>query len=195
MTMARSRQDIIDEAVRLFSRYGYAGTTVRAIARAVGLLPGSLYAHIADKESVLAEIVETGIDRFLADVEAIAAAPDPADVRLTRAIRRHIVIIGENVDYTSVVFHEWKYLGPERRRAVVPKRDRYEHAFRRIVEDGIASGVFSQDLNVRLTVLFLLGCLNWIPEWYSPDGPGDADALGERIAEVLLKGVVAAPAP
>ena len=40
---------IVDAAVRIFSERGYNATTMRDIAKAVGILPGSLYAHIESK--------------------------------------------------------------------------------------------------------------------------------------------------
>ncbi|HSM22357.1 MAG TPA: helix-turn-helix domain-containing protein, partial [Rubrivivax sp.] len=44
---------MLDAAARLFCRQGYDGTSVRDIARAVGMLPGSLYCHFATKEDLL----------------------------------------------------------------------------------------------------------------------------------------------
>jgi len=60
-----TREVIADVAVRLFGEHGYTGTTMRDIAEAVGVLPGSLYAHIDSKETLLLEIVKDGIaERF-----------------------------------------------------------------------------------------------------------------------------------
>ena len=53
-----TRGSILEEATRLFGAQGYTGTTMRDIAAAVGVLPGSLYAHIDGKETLLLEIVE-----------------------------------------------------------------------------------------------------------------------------------------
>src|SRR6202034_4054617 len=60
-----TRVAIADTAVRLFSEHGYTGTTMRDIAEAVGVLPGSLYAHIDSKETLLLKIVSDGIAQFL----------------------------------------------------------------------------------------------------------------------------------
>ena len=48
-----TREVIADVAVKLFGEHGYTGTTMRDIAEAVGVLPGSLYAHIDSKETLL----------------------------------------------------------------------------------------------------------------------------------------------
>lgn len=42
---------ILDAAAQRFCTQGYQGTTIRDIARAVGILPGSLYCHFATKQA------------------------------------------------------------------------------------------------------------------------------------------------
>ncbi len=64
----------MDAAMHLFGKQGYSGTSMRDIAGAVGVLPGSLYAHIASKEALLVDIVEGGINRFLAAIRPHAAS-------------------------------------------------------------------------------------------------------------------------
>src|SRR3954465_3398213 len=117
-SVGRAREQILEAATRLFSQKGYAGTTMRDIAKAVGVLPGSLYAHIDGKETLLLEIVESGIDRFLAaaaDLEPNAEASD----RMRSAIKAHVRVVAENPQRTLVVFHQWRFLaGPNRARIV-----------------------------------------------------------------------------
>ncbi|MEU7827988.1 TetR/AcrR family transcriptional regulator [Nonomuraea sp. NPDC049129] len=43
---------LLDAALRLFARYGYAGTSIRAIAREVGLSESVLYAHFPGKQAI-----------------------------------------------------------------------------------------------------------------------------------------------
>ena len=74
---AKPRVAIIIAAMHLFGKQGFTGTSMRDIATAVGLLPGSLYAHIDSKEALLLEIVKEGISCFITAVEPQAkAAPD-----------------------------------------------------------------------------------------------------------------------
>ena len=46
---------VLDQAAKLFRTQGFEGTSVRDIARAVGMLPGSLYCHFATKEELLGD--------------------------------------------------------------------------------------------------------------------------------------------
>jgi AcrR family transcriptional regulator len=183
------REAIIDVAVRLFGEKGYNATTMRDIAKAVGILPGSLYAHIDSKETLLIEIVEKGIERFLAIDRLLTASEESPQARMRIAIREHIKVVAENPERTLVVFHQWRFLsGPNRARAIAMRR-RYAKAFMRILNDGIANGDFNSQLDARLAVFGILGALNWTPEWYSTSGPMSAEEIGQKMADSLINGL------
>jgi AcrR family transcriptional regulator len=189
-TPSAPRSSILDVAVRLFGQQGYSGTSMRDIAKSVGVLPGSLYAHIDSKETLLVEIVEAGITSFLEAVEPAVASSDSADARLRTAICAHVEVAAQNPERSLVVFHQWRFLGERNLAAAIDKRRRYEQAFITIVGDGVRAGTFASSLNVRVAVLTILGALNWTPEWYSPGGPATPSELGDRIADTLLQGLV-----
>lgn len=187
--LSKPREVILEEATRLFSETGYAGTTMREIANAVGVLPGSLYAHIDGKETLLFEIVEDGIDRFLAAAADASEIEDPAE-RTRAAVKAHLGVVAESPARTVVVFHQWRQLkGPSRAR-VLDKRKRYEDVFAKILADGIASGTFSERIDAKIAVLSILGSLNWAAEWFHPDGPEGPEQVGERLADTILWGLL-----
>lgn len=189
----RPREAIMDAAVRLFSEHGYTGTTMRDIAKAVGLLPGSLYSHIDSKETLLFAIVESGIDRFLEIQDVVAASAEPADRRLRDAIKAHVSVVAADPQRLLIVFHQWRFLTEPRRSRAVDMRRRYAKMFSGILQDGVQQGIFRPDIDVRIAVFAILGALNWTPEWYSPTGPTSPDEIGTRLASVLLSGLVSAP--
>src|SRR5215212_9979927 len=54
----RSRRQVLDAALQLFSRQGYRATTVRDIAEQAGVSTGNLYHHFPDKESIFRTLLE-----------------------------------------------------------------------------------------------------------------------------------------
>jgi AcrR family transcriptional regulator len=188
--VSRARVLIIDAAMHLFGVQGYSGTTMRDIAKAVKLLPGSLYAHIASKEDLLVEIVEAGINSFIKAVEPHAASERSAAARMRSVIKAHIAVVAENPQRSLVVFHQWRFLGERNLAAAVQKRRRYEKVFIQIMDDGIKHGEFHPRLNTRIAVMSVLGALNWTPEWYSPKGPATPAQLGDIVADTLLNGLL-----
>ncbi len=159
------RQDIVQQATLLFGARGYGRTSMRDIAAAVGMLPGSVYYHFASKEALLAAVYADGIDRSIAQVEAaVAAHIDPWD-RLEAAATAHLCLLLADGALAAVVVDAPKQSAAARDE-LVWQRDRYEAVFHRLVAavtlpPGVRPGAYR---------LALLGALNWALTWYRPDG-------------------------
>jgi AcrR family transcriptional regulator len=77
------REEILDAAAELFTSRGYAATSTRMIADAVGIRQASLYYHFTSKEELLEELLAGTVRPSLAFAEALEADADrPADARL-----------------------------------------------------------------------------------------------------------------
>lgn len=176
-------------AMQLFGKQGYTGTSMRDIANTVGVLPGSLYAHIQSKEALLVEIVADGIGRFIAAVKPHAEGADSPLDRLRRMIAAHVEVVADNPERSLVVFHQWRFLGADNLPAAVERRQDYESCFISVLEEGIRQKLFRPDLNKRIAVFTILGALNWTPEWFSPNGPLSAAETGALMADTLLDGI------
>lgn len=185
------RTAILNAAMRLFGKQGYTGTSIRDIANEVGVLPGSLYAHIQSKEALLVEIVADGIHRFIAAVEPHARSGRSPAERLRAMIVAHVEVVAENPERSLVVFHQWRFLGEDSLPAAIERRQVYEGCFIKVVEDGVAQGLFKIDINQRIAVFTILGALNWTPEWLSPSGRLSPQEVGTLMAETLMRGVLA----
>jgi AcrR family transcriptional regulator len=177
---------IVDTAVRIFSERGYNATTMRDIAKEVGILPGSLYAHIESKEALLVEIVLSGTKSFQSIQKMIASSKASATDVMRAAIKEHIHIVAENPERCLIVFHQWRYLNASNRKLAVSMRRKYAQSFRSIIQKGIASGEFSPELDQRIAVFAILGALNWTPEWFSNKGPDKANEIGDKMVDFLL---------
>jgi TetR/AcrR family transcriptional regulator, cholesterol catabolism regulator len=188
----KPREAILDAAVALFGKFGYAGTTMRDIAREVGVLPGSLYAHISSKETLLDEIVEMGIGSFLA-IESTIPADGTGSEKLRAGIKAHVAVAAEHPGRSLVVFHQWRFLTEPNLTRALNKRRRYQQLFVRLIEEGIADGSFAPNLDTKIAVFTILGALNWVPEWYSPRGHYGPEEIGDRVADLLLEGLLPEP--
>src|SRR5689334_9926445 len=117
MTKAASRERspddrVLQAAARQFREQGYAATTLRDIARAAGMLPGSLHYRYASKEDILSALMERAIDRLIEGVlGAAAAATDPIE-RLRLAIVEHVRILLSREDSVYVLLYDWRSLSP-----------------------------------------------------------------------------------
>jgi AcrR family transcriptional regulator len=80
--VALSREQVVATAVDLLGRYGLADLSMRRLARELGVAPGALYWHVANKQELLVEVA----DALLADV--VPPRPDlpPAEALAASAV-------------------------------------------------------------------------------------------------------------
>lgn len=183
------RQEMVDAAARLFSQRGYHGTSMRHLADALGLLRGSLYAHIGSKEELLFEVVDRGADRFLGRVERPEVRIGSASERLRALLEGHAETATEHLYAGTVFLNEWRYLSDDLRSLVQVKRDRYEAVVRSIISDGMSSGEFRADLDVALAARLVLSAANWIYTWFRPGGELAPADVGRGFADLLIRGL------
>ena len=186
---AVSRERIRDAAIHLFGERGYPVIGMRDLSQAVGILPGSLYAHISSKEDLLLDIVVSGISAFIDVIQPVVDSDLPADEKMRAAIRAHLEVLAERVEQTRVTFHQWQYLGDENRPRAVEVRQKYEDLFVQIIEQGIADKIFRDSGHRRLPVLMIAGILGSATEWYQPQGRASAEEIADAIADQVLIGL------
>jgi AcrR family transcriptional regulator len=185
------RQAIEDVASDLFRERGYAGTSIRDIARALSVQGASLYAHVDSKEDVLWAIVDRAASRFeaaadAAERDAATRRPgDPAEA-VAALVRGHIQVLTADVDEASVFVHEWRALGEMRRAAILARRDAYEARFRRPIEEGIAIGAFTMT-DPAIASTTLLTALNGVATWYDPDGRLPAARVADHLVDLARR--------
>jgi len=183
------RKAILRVAGRLFSQRGYYGTSIRDIAAAIRLQGGSLYAHIASKEELLWEIVDEAAQAFRSGLEPIVRSERPPLEKLRLAVAAHLRVVTERQDAAVVFNHEWKALSPRRRADILARRDAYEALFREILQEGIAAGVFRDDLDVPLITRFILTALNGVAIWYRPKGPLSPEQIAAAFTDWAIRGL------
>ncbi|MFI5780515.1 TetR/AcrR family transcriptional regulator [Nocardia sp. NPDC051570] len=76
------RAEILDAAAELFTTRGYASTSTRSIADAVGIRQASLYHHFAAKDDILDALLDETITGPLELARRLRADPAPPAVRL-----------------------------------------------------------------------------------------------------------------
>jgi AcrR family transcriptional regulator len=170
---------LLDEAARLFGARGYDSTSMRDIAAAVGMLPGSLYYHFPSKEDLLVAVYAIGMEQMLdAVLTAIAPVTDPWD-RLEAAAAAHLGTLLDKRGYAAAVIADWPSSAASVRAELVRERDRYEATFR----DLVAALPLGPRQDRQFLRLALLGALNWTLAWYRPSGEGPETIARRLVAQ------------
>jgi AcrR family transcriptional regulator len=81
------REEIIDAAIRVFSREGYTAASVEDIAQECGVAATAVYYHFGGKDELFNQALRTALDRFSEAVYAARLSGDPtAPATLRRVI-------------------------------------------------------------------------------------------------------------
>lgn len=166
------RQVLINEAARLFGNNGYENTSMRDIATAVGILPGSLYHHFPSKEELFVAVYSFAVSQSLDALNtAIANRKQQPWARLEAACIAHMQgLLDVNRFAAVLVSHVSVTRLPEQ---VVTLRDSYEAIFKDLITDlSLPAGV-----DQRIFRLGLLGAMNWAITWYRPGGETPASIV------------------
>ncbi|WP_068280432.1 TetR/AcrR family transcriptional regulator [Aldersonia kunmingensis] len=81
------RAEILDAAAELFTKDGYANTSTRRIADAVGIRQASLYHHFATKDDILDALLGGTVADALELSQRLIAIDAPAEARLYRLVQ------------------------------------------------------------------------------------------------------------
>jgi TetR/AcrR family transcriptional regulator, cholesterol catabolism regulator len=197
-TVVDSRQEILRTAARLFQQRGYDATSMNDVAAALKLSKGGLYHHFQSKDEILFEIMNHAMEitqeRVLAPVRNIT---DPED-RLRSLIRRHMeVVLSPRDREITVMLHENHPLPPALRRRINTRKKDYVHFVENLiaeVQKEAEKKEVQKDaprVSPRAAAFALLGMINWIYQWYKPEGTLQAQGLIQQFTDLFFEGVLA----
>src|ERR1700722_1513204 len=160
------------------------------IAAHLGVPRSSLYYHFGDKGDLLTEILLLDSEDAYQRVSDIADFPIDARERLMLAIRTLLIRNVENpsANVASLYHVDSPLLTTEQRQKIVNSRDRIDHVFRRILEEGIEVGQFKR-LHAVVVSNAILTAVGRFQSWFRPDGDLSIDEVVSEYIELFLQGV------
>src|ERR1700730_7140156 len=139
---ASTRVDILKSAAKAFRRLGYHGATVEQIAAALHMKKGNLYYYFKNKEEILYACHQYSLDQLTQLLDEVQHSDVGADEKLRRLIVAFVNTILETLHGTAL-FLELDALSPAHLKAVIARRDAFDHGVRRLLDQGMATGLFA----------------------------------------------------
>lgn len=187
---ADTDEKVLLAAGKLFREKGFAATTVREIAAAAQMLPGSLHYRYSSKDDILVALMKRGVERAIRSVEQATAGEPSAIERLRLGLRAHLELLCNGDDSLYVLLFDWRSLTSGALQGVIRERERLEAFWEGLLLEAHASGVARPLLDIELVRHFGFGAINWVATWYrAGDGrtPAQiADAFWSFLAFGLL---------
>jgi len=182
------KEQIVNVAAKLFKQKGFVATSMRDLAAELGIEAASIYYHFKSKEELLEKICFDMADKFITNAREVNDIYFNAEEKLRMAIKFHIETITENQNQSSVFLSEWRNLSEPKFALFKQLRQQYENQFTIILADGEKEDIFD-DVDKKFAVLSILSTINFINEWYKPEGKMNASEIAEKLSNFIMGGL------
>lgn len=179
------RERLLSAAAKVFAERGYAGTSMRDLARHAGMSLAGIYYYVTAKEELLFQIQKGCFERVSAGAREAVAREALPEARLEAFIRHHVTFFTQHMSEMKVLAHEAESLSGPMLDEVRQLKRAYVEFCVKLLGDLDGSG---GDAQRQVAAYTLFGMMNWIYTWYSPDGPVGASDLAESITRLFLNG-------
>jgi AcrR family transcriptional regulator len=175
-------------ATDMLFEYGYHGTTLRALAEAVGITTPSIYYHIQSKQNLLYTIMKRILTDVHSEVLAATAAVDDPWMRLEAAIEAHITMHAERRKEVFIADSEVRALEGDYRTEIVAIRDEYGRFYKELVRACLDEAHVSGP-DVDLMSYAILSTCTGVASWYSPKGRHAIEFIARQYATLIRSGL------
>ncbi|MFJ6435564.1 TetR/AcrR family transcriptional regulator [Streptomyces sp. NPDC091416] len=187
---ARRRAELLATAAEVFAAQGYNATTVRRIADEAGMLAGSLYYHFDSKESMLDEILSAFLDELWTGYDTVLAAGLGPQEAIGALVIQSFRQIDRHGPAVAIYQRESRHLSAQPRFAYLADSQlKFENAWLRTLERGVAEEAFRGDLDVRLVYRFVRDTVWVAASWYRPGGTHSPEEIARQYLSMVLAGI------
>jgi AcrR family transcriptional regulator len=161
---------------------------MRDLSRASGMSLAGLYHYFKSKERLLYLIQKHTFTTILEKLKTRLDTETDPEQRIRIFILNHLEYFVSNQQGLKVLSHEDESLKNGLSSEIAGIKREYYRICLRLME-GLRRGR-RLDFNARTAVMSLFGMINWIYTWYNPRVDGNAEALAERMGNIVLNGIV-----
>ncbi|MCC6142298.1 MAG: TetR/AcrR family transcriptional regulator [Candidatus Hydrogenedentes bacterium] len=177
------RGQLAQAALRLIAADGLKGLSVARVARRVGLVPSAVYRHFANKDELLAAVLDLVRSRLQANVMAASGQTPDALECLPRLLMGQAELIRENEGILRVIFSEELHNGhPDRKARVREMVTGYLKRLTEIIARGQQEGSIRADVDPTTVSILFMGLIQpAVILWHLTAGNFDITRHAEKV--------------
>ena len=185
------QQEILNLALELFYKRGFADTSMRDIAEVLNVKAASLYAHIKSKEEIMEWISDDVSNRFMQRNDDLKNPSLSAQEKVRILVVNHLTAMYNNVKMFDVFFTNIYRLKVDfkEQHKYFQKINDYKDLAEGIIREYLLSLGLADDENLMLTTKFSFNVLNNVYR-YIPEENFDLERHIRFLQNVLLYGVI-----
>lgn len=185
-------KQIIDAAVIAIAQNGYHQAQVSKIAKQAGVADGTIYLYFKNKEDILISVFEEKMSLFIENLQAIIKKETSSAEKLKLMIENHLTVLSNDHHLATVTQLELRQSNKDIRVKINSVLKGYLQLFDKILIEGIESGEFDTNLDVRLMRQMVFGAIDEVStSWVMNDFRYDLIAVTPKLHKLILGGLKA----
>ncbi|WP_018723707.1 TetR/AcrR family transcriptional regulator [Salinispora fenicalii] len=181
-------QQMLDAAVKVFSRRGYHGASMDEIADDAGISKPMVYAYLGTKEELFVACLHREGTRMMQAIADVVAPDLSADERLWRSLQAFLGFVGAHRDGWAVLYRQARGEQPFageltalRRRIVEVVAGMLEHTLR-------SEGREVTETDLEVVAYALVGATESVADWLVDHPEADPEQTATRMMNVAWVG-------
>ena len=179
---------ILRTAARIFAEKNYHSTSMRDISRETNVSLAGLYHYCKSKEELLFLIQDNCFGRVLERLEQRLQDVEDPVAKLGIFIENHLSFFAANMAEMKVLSHEAESLRGDLYTHVSTRKDNYTKLARKILREVQEMGNSKEPIDLTVATYALFGMMNWIYNWYDPQGKLKVSDLADNVMKLFLNG-------
>jgi AcrR family transcriptional regulator len=175
-------EQILQAAVKLFSRKGYHMTTLREISKEAGIGLGNLYDYIGSKSDILYILYQRIAEIIFQEMDRIDESLGPL-ARLMKMVEVELSTMDRYQDLVMIVYQEGHAMDRDSIKSMLSIEKSHIQRYQEVLEEGIKSEIYQPINTVALANIIKVMIDGWVLKRWSLKGQV---SLGEMKA-LLLK--------
>ena len=186
------REDLLRVAADLFSEKGFYGTSIRGIAKKLGVSVSVIYHHFENKEGLWSEIIDYSVRILPRKLELALNGGGSATDRFRQLLRAHLEASAYYRKESKMFLVDINRLSVAGDSVGRDIQRRILDIYVQVIEEMRREGLI-RTTHTKIVAFNVLGVINWYLRWYRPDGPMPVDQIYEEIISFVLYGVIGNP--
>ena len=177
--------EVLDKAASLFAKQGFAATSLKDVADAVGLQRSSIYYYYPNKDALLLELIEgvtLPVARIFRDVEAEGLSPLD---KIREVVRRIVLWVADPHTHFRLLDRSEAEL-PESIAKLHRKAKRHILGeMHKLIEAAVLAGD-ARAVDPRINAFSIIGMAMWTAWWFQPDQGRTMHEVANELADNAL---------
>ncbi|MEW5952221.1 MAG: TetR/AcrR family transcriptional regulator [Bacillota bacterium] len=154
-------RNIIEAAITVIAQHGYHNSQVSKIAKEAGVADGTIYLYFQNKEDLLISLFRVKMNEFTTIIRRdLKDKSQSAMEKLARLITMHFSRLEADRNLALVLQIQLRQSDPAIRAGITPPLKEYFNVIENIVKEGMESGEFRTDLNIRVARQMIFGTMD-----------------------------------